>query len=270
MTDGELSLFTKYVADLSGISLDASKRYLLESRLDDIMREQRCTTFSELYTRAKSTAGKPLERRIVDAISTNETFFFRDAKTFDLIKHKLVPDLLGDDLRRPIRIWSAACSTGQEAYSLTIALKEILFDLATSRVTILGTDISEAVVNTANRGEYTPLELGRGLDPKLQAKYFRAVGGGVHRVADELRGVCRFEVDNLLAPRTQGPFDIVLCRNVLIYFSGADKATVVKNLLARLKKTGFLLVGATESLLGVTDRVKRLEYHGATYYALAA
>lgn len=266
MTDTELGLFTRYVADISGIALDESKRYLLESRLDDLMREQRCATFAELYGRARAGADKALENRIVDAVSTHETSFFRDAKMYDLIKHKLVPDLLGEDVKKPLKIWSAACSNGQEAYSLTMILQEILFDLSRSGVSILGTDISEGSVNAANRGEYTPLELGRGLDPRLQTKHFRRVGAA-YRIADELRAVCRFQVDNLLAPKTTGPFDIILCRNVLIYFAAADKATVIKNLLARLKRTGFLLVGATESLLGITDRVKRLEYHGAAYYA---
>jgi chemotaxis protein methyltransferase CheR len=265
MTDGELSLFTRYVADLSGIALDQSKRYLLESRLEDLLREAGCASYADLYKRAKGGGDRSLERRIVDAVSTNETFFFRDAKAFDLIKHKLVPELMGDDPRRPLKIWSAASSTGQEAYTLTMALKDILFDLSATRLSIVGTDISEAAVNAANRGEYTTLELSRGLDAKLQAKHFRKLGAA-YRINDELRSVCRFQVDNLLAPATAGPFDIILCRNVLIYFTAQDKATVVKNLLARLKRPGFLLVGATESLLGVTDRVRRQEFHGSTYY----
>jgi len=265
MSDSELALFRRYVADLSGISLDEGKRYLLESRLDGLLQQEHCATFTELYGRARAGADKALERRIVDAVSTNETFFFRDPKTFELIKHKLVPDLLGAAVQKSVKIWSAASSTGQEAYSVAMVLKEILFDLRSSQISILGTDISEAAVNAANRGEFTALELARGLDPKLQAKHFQKVAG-TQRIADELRGICRFRVDNLLAPRTEGPFDIILCRNVLYYFSPEDRLRVVNNLLGRLKKTGALIVGATESLLGVTDRVRRLAFHDATYY----
>ncbi len=264
MTDQELALFAQYVAGLTGIALTAEKRYLLEGRLGEVAESAGCASFTELYQRARTQPA--LERRIVDAISTNETSFFRDRKVFDLVKHKLVPDLLGDDLHRPVSIWSAASSTGQEAYSLCMVLEEILFDLSKCRIRIYGTDISEAAVNAANRGEFSALELGRGLDARQQAKYFTRVGDRF-RVRDDLRALCRFQVDNLLAPRsTAGPFDLVLCRNVLIYFSGADKARVVANLLRSLKKDGALIVGSTESLLGVTDRVVRQEFHGATYY----
>lgn len=266
MTPQELTQFSEYVGTLSGIQLDANKRYLLESRLGEVLEQSRLPSFAELYKRARG-GDRLLERKIVDAISTNETFFFRDQKVFDLIKHKLVPDLLGENLQKPLNIWSAASSTGQEAYSIAIGLEEILFDLSRSRVRIHGTDISEAAVNAANRGEYSALELSRGLDARMQQKHFRMVLGRM-KIRDELRSICRFQVDNLLAPRSVGPFDIILCRNVLIYFSAQDKARVVDNLLKRLRKDGFLIVGATESLLGVTDRLRRVEYHGAAYYML--
>ncbi len=267
MSDRDLVRLSEYVALATGVRLDATKRYLLESRLDPVRREFRCATWDELHLRARSGKEHALERKIIDSITTNETFFFRDLKSFDLLRHKIVPDLLGEDIRTPVTIWSAACSTGQEAYSVTMVLDELLFDVTRCRVRILGTDISETVVNTANRGEYNALEMSRGLLQKQVDRYFVPSGRG-HKIRDEYRSLCRFQLDNLLAPSTVGFFDIVLCRNVLIYFSQADKAKVVSNLLSHLKRGGVLLVGSTESLLGVSDRVERREFHGASYYVL--
>jgi chemotaxis protein methyltransferase CheR len=267
MNDRDLMLFTQYVASLSGIRLDASKKYLLESRLDDLMRETGCATYADLYARARGDGSRALERKIVDAVSTNETFFFRDPKVFELLKTKLVPEMLGEQVDRPLAFWSAASSTGQEAYTLAMVLEQILFDLSKSKIRVTGTDISEAAVNAANRCEYTQLEVGRGLDAKLVSRYFTPWGRHF-KLRDDLRAICRFSVDNLLTPKTAGPFDVILCRNVLIYFSAADKAKVVENLVSRLKKGGALILGGTESLLGVTERVRRLEHHGAGYYVL--
>lgn len=266
MSDPDLALYTRWVQELTGIALDPGKRYLLEGRLHEVLIATGCTSYAELHKRGRA-GDRSIEKRLIDAISTNETSFFRDAKFFELIKHKLVPDRLGDDLRRRVSIWSAASSTGQEAYTIAMSLEEILFDLSQCNISIVGTDISEAAVNAANKAEFGQLEIERGLDAKRIAKCFTR-NGKLYKVRDELRAICQFRVDNLLAPRTMGPFDLVLCRNVLIYFSAADKAKVVGNLLSRLKPGGALIVGATESLLGVTDRVRRLEFHGAPYYVL--
>ena len=266
MSDPELALYVRWVQELTGIALDAQKRYLLEGRLHEVLAETGCGSYEALYRRGHA-GDRAIERRVIDAISTNETSFFRDAKFFELIRHKLVPERLGDDLKRRLSIWSAAASTGQEAYTIAMSLEEILFDLSRCNVTIVGTDISEAAVNAANKAEFGQLEIERGLDPRRIAKHFTRVGPR-YKVRDELRAICQFRVDNLLAPRTTGPFDVVLCRNVLIYFSAADKAKVVGHLLARLKPGGALIIGATESLLGVTDRLRRLEFHGAPYYLL--
>lgn len=265
MSDRELTQLVGLIGTVSGISLDASKRYLLEGRLAPVAAEVGCVTFDQLYQRAKADRG--VEKKVIDAISTNETSFFRDRKVFELIKHKLVPDLLGAAVTKPLAIWSAACSTGQEAYSIAIMLEQILFDLSKVNVRIRGTDISETVVNAANKGEFTQLEVGRGLEPKELMKYFVRVGDKF-RIRDDLRLITRFGVDNLLAPQTQGPFDIILCRNVLIYFSPQDKAKVVANLVRQLKKGGALIVGATETITGFDARLKRVEFHGVGYQVL--
>ncbi len=268
MSEQEVEQFAQYVASRCGIQLDQSKRYLLEGRLADVLSALELRTYAELYARARA-GDKDVERRIIDAVSTNETFFFRDPKTFDLLKHKLIPEALGDKPYAPLSIWSAACSTGQEAYSVCMVLQEILFDLSKSKVKVIGTDVSEGAVTAANRGEFSPLEVSRGLSAAQIGKHFTSVGAR-YRIADPIRGLCQFRVDNLLRPATTGPFDIVLCRNVLIYFSAPDRGKVVANLLSRMSPRGALLVGATESLLGVTDRVKRKEFHGASYYVFGA
>jgi chemotaxis protein methyltransferase CheR len=269
MTDQELADFKTYVYGLTGIQLDASKKYLLETRLHDIEAELGGKGFGEILRQARSDPR--LERRVVDAVSTNETFFFRDRKYFDLIKYKLLPELFGDNTKRPLTIWSAASSTGQEAYTLTMVLKELLFDLSQVRVRILGTDISEAAVNAANKGDFTSFDLQRGLSEAEVAKYFVKVGEKF-RVSDELRSICRFQTDNLLGARPPFPgrAEIVLLRNVLIYFSEADRKRALERILKVMAPNGFLIVGAAEAILSVTDRLVREEFRGAVYYRMRA
>jgi chemotaxis protein methyltransferase CheR len=267
MTDQELASFKDYVYGLSGIQLDASKKYLLETRLQDMEAELGGKGYGEILRQARTDPR--LERRVVDAVSTNETFFFRDRKYFDLVKFKLLPELLGDNTKRPLTIWSAASSTGQEAYSLSMVLKELLFDLSQVRVRILGTDISEAAVNAANRGEFTAFDLQRGLSQAEIAKYF-VKSGDRFKVADELRSICRFQPDNLLGARPPfaGRAEIVLLRNVLIYFSEADRKRVVERILKVMAPDGFLIVGAAEAILSTSDRFTREEFRGAVYYRM--
>lgn len=265
MTDQELVAFRKAVNDLTGIQLDDSKKYLLETRLQELLETLGCKDYGQILQRARSDPA--VERQLVDAISIKETFFFRDRKYFDLLKFKLLPELFGEDTKRPLRIWSAACSTGQEAYTISIVLKELLFDLSQCHARILGTDVSEAAVNTANRGEYGAFDIRRGLTEQEISRYFRDVGGRF-RVSDELRSVCRFQTDNLLRPGVTsfGGFEIILLRNVLIYFTEADRKRVVDRMIASLAPHGALILGATEGLLQVTPQVVREEFRGAVYY----
>jgi chemotaxis protein methyltransferase CheR len=269
MTDQELTSFKEYIYGLTGIQLDGSKKYLLETRLHDIEAELGSKGYGEILRQAKTDPR--IERRVVDAVSTNETFFFRDRKYFDLVKFKLLPELFGDNTKRPLTIWSAASSTGQEAYSLSMVLKELLFDLLSARVRIIGTDISEAVVNAANKGDFTAFDLQRGLSEAEIGKYFVKMGDRF-RVSDELRSICRFQADNLLGaqPPFRGRAEIVLLRNVLIYFSETDRKRAIERILKVMAPDGFLIVGAAESILSITDRLVREEFRGAVYYRLRA
>jgi chemotaxis protein methyltransferase CheR len=266
MTDKEFSLLAAWARSASGNALGPDKRYLMESRLEDLRAEARCATWGELH-QALVKGERTLVKKAIDAITTHETFFFRDKKTFELLKHKVIPELLGEKLDTPVSIWSAACSTGQESYSLAMVLEEILFDLSKCRIRIFGTDLSEAAVMAANKGEFNKIEMSRGLEERQIAKYF-VRAGDKFKVRDELRALCRFQVDNLLTARPLGPFDVVFCRNLLIYFTPEDRRLVVENLAKAMRRGSVLLLGATENLDGVSTRFKPNEYRGANYYTL--
>jgi chemotaxis protein methyltransferase CheR len=265
MSDEQLVAFRQAVNDFTGIQLDGDKRYWLETCLQDLMESTACKDYGQLLKMAR--ADLMVQRRLVDAVSIKETFFFRDRKYFDLLKFKLFPEMFGDNTQRPLRIWSAASSTGQEAYSVCIVLKELLFDLSKVRVRVLGTDISEAAVNMANKAEYLAFDLSRGLTPQEISRYFRDVGGRF-RISDELRSICRFQVDNLLRSTVvgSGPFDIILLRNVLIYFTPAERKKVIDRTVAALAPQGVLILGATEGILQDSQAVVREEFRDAVYY----
>ena len=266
MTEKEFALLATWTRAASGNALGPDKRYLMESRLNDVREEACCSTWGELHA-VLQKGDRALVKKAIDAITTHETFFFRDKKTFELLKLKLIPELLGDKPGTPVSVWSAACSTGQESYSLAMVLEEILFDLSKCRIRIFGSDLSEAAVMAANKGEFNKIEMARGLEEKQVNKYFVRAGDRF-KIRDELRGLCRFQVDNLLTARPLGPFDIVFCRNVLIYFAPEDRRLVVENLAKAMRRGSVLLLGATENLGGVSDRFKSMEYRGANYYTL--
>ncbi len=268
ITTAEFMLLAALIKELSGIDLGSDKHYLLETRLGPMLPGLGCESYAALYRKAKDDKTDKVRSALLNAVTTNETSFFRDLKPFELIKSKLVPDILGEDPKKPVKLWSAASSTGQEAYSVAMALAEILFDLSESGVSILGTDISEAAVNTANKGEYSAFEVGRGLDGVKLNKWFIEKGGRF-QVKPELRSVVRFTRGNLLDPGTLGPFDIIMCRNVAIYFAPEDRKRIFENIASRLKSGGALIIGSTETLLGISDRFRRCEWHGTHYYTLA-
>ena len=233
----ELNVIAKYVYQLTGIMLDESKGYLIESRLGPLAKEYECNNYSELYFKSKSDVSRRIERRVIDAITTNETFFFRDNSPFELLKHKLLPDhfdrAMDNKFGRPsLKIWSAACSTGQEVYSIAIVLKELLgSEISDWTITLMGTDISDAAIAQASYGKYNRTELSRGLKNGQESQYF-STNGTHSRISDEIRFMTNFRKQNLHEPfNTIGKFDIILCRNVAIYFNNDDRSIA----LIRLK-----------------------------------
>jgi chemotaxis protein methyltransferase CheR len=270
ITREELPVWTRYIYEICGISLDDSKGYLVETRLSSLLTEAGASNFSELFFKVRADGTTKLRGKVIEAITTNETSFFRDTAPFDLLRHKLIPDLIDrrgpNSARIPIRIWSAACSTGQEAYSAAIVLKELLGDLTRYDIRILGTDISNKVVAHASYGEYNRLELERGLPPETLARHF-SVSGDRWKVRDEIRALATFRTMNLLETFSfPHPFDIIFCRNVAIYFTEADKTRLFRNLARYLAKDGCLIIGSTESISGFCPELEPRRYLRSVYY----
>ncbi|MBU2643271.1 protein-glutamate O-methyltransferase CheR [bacterium] len=274
ITPEEVSLLSKYVVDITGIKLDPQKGYLLESRFQPLINDYQCSSFKELYQKSLADRTGSLMNQMIDAITTNETYFFRDSKPFELMSHKIIPDLIdrrrkesGSD-RFDLRIWSAACSTGQEIYSIGIALHEMLPDIERFKVTILGTDISDGVIAKASYGSYNRFEVERGLSDYYREKYFTKTANG-WRIKDIIRTMVRFEKRDLNKPFTElGKFDLVFCRNVAIYFDIPDKIRLFQKISRSLRSGGVLIVGASESLSGIADDFIARHYLKSLYYQL--
>jgi len=277
ITPDELKVLAQYIYNVSGIHLDQSKAYLLESRLKPLMAEHNLSSYTELYHQAKADASKKLEKAIIDAVTTKETLFFRDSGPFEVFKHKIIPDLIDARSKRlhksmpvKLRIWSAACSTGQEVYSIAIAIKETIPDLNKYQVSILGTDISDQAIAQASYGKYNKFEIERGLSKDKLQKYFAPTPDGHWRIKDEIRMLANFRKVNLMQPFSGlGRFDVIFCRNVAIYFKPDDKKKLFERLAGVLQPDGALIIGSTESLSGINKSFVPKRYLRSIYYQLA-
>ncbi len=270
VTPEELQSIARLVNDLCGIVLDSGKGYLIESRLGSVARESGCQSFSELYYKARYENNPGLREKIIDAITTNETLFFRDTSPFEVLQHKVLPELIDAKSKTPfarrIRIWSAACSTGQEPYSISMILHELIGNLTGWDIQILATDISDAAVRQASLGIYGAHEIQRGMKMNLLDKCFVRDGQNFH-AKDHLRGLIAFRKINLLQPLTAvGTFDIIFCRNVAIYFDSRTRRDLFLRLSDRLTSDGYLFVGSTESLSDIDPRFLPQHYCRAVYY----
>ena len=271
----EFRLWARYVYDISGISLEPAKSYLIESRLGPLLKEYACRTFRDLYQKSRMDGTKTIEKRIVDQITTNETFFFRDNAPFEMLKYKLLPDIVDRKTQKAfsnspvvLRIWSAGCSTGQEVYSIAIALKEILVDLNKYNLTVLGTDISGMAIVRASQGTYRQLEMDRGLTSERMEQYF-VREGEAWRIKDEIRAMATFKKMNLMQPFAGlGKFDIIFCRNVAIYFTMDDRKKLFRHIEDVLAADGGLIIGSTESLTGIAPQFEPKRYLRSVFYQL--
>lgn len=244
----------------SGLALGARKEYLLESRLPAVAEAFGFRSLGEMITLLRTRPHAQLVKAVCDAMTTGETLFFRDGTPFDVLRERLIPALAARARRdrRALRIWCAAASTGQEPYSVAMILAELGQVMDGVRVELLATEYATHALNRARRGVFTQMEVQRGLPPALLERHFMPVPEG-YRVSDALRSRVVFRELNLIEPFTSlGQFDIILCRNVLIYFDAETKRSVVERLAAALFPGGYLLLGGTESTFGVTDRVVRL------------
>jgi chemotaxis protein methyltransferase CheR len=246
----------------SGLSLDAEKAYLAESRLQPIMQRLGLGDLAALVKRLLSGADPELLRDVVDAMTTNETFFFRDRVPFENFRLVILPKLLqARKETRQIRIWCAACSTGQEPYSLAMLLDAEAHKLAGWSVDILATDLSRSVIAAAREGVYTQFEMQRGLPISQLLRYFREQGDR-WRINEHLRSRVRFEEFNLLSDYgVLGRFDVIFCRNVLIYFDVPTKQNVLNRMAQIVYPDGYLVLGAAETVVGLTDAFVPHEEH---------
>lgn len=267
----EWRVLAQYIYSICGIQLDESKQYLIESRLSGLIRQARAGGFSDLYYRARADPSKRIERQIIDAITTGETSFFRDKAPFDLLRAKLIPELLDRRSRQapprlPIRVWSAACSTGQELYSIAITIRDLMGDGLNYDVRLLGTDISERAVARASSGLYREIEVERGGAGVSLSRYFTRHPEG-WKIADEIRVMASFKTINLLQDFSAlGQFDLIFCRNVAIYFSVADRVSLFGRIWKALAPGGRLLIGSTESLVGILPSAQPQRHCGAVFY----
>lgn len=262
----------RYIYSICSIALDHSKDYLIEGRLGSILEERGYRNFAQLVTSAQSDPTGALKRRIIDEITTGETLFFRDSSPFDLLRHKIIPEIVDRrsraGLKVPIRIWSAACSTGQEIYSIAMVLKELLGDVDRYGIRLLGTDISDQAIARASAGVFSPIEISRGLNEAERGKFFVPHGNGI-RIRDEIRAMTCFRRLNLMEDFSSlGQFDVVFCRNVAIYFNDADRSSLFNRMAQRMEREGCLIVGSMESLAGVCPRLESKRHLRAVYYQL--
>ncbi|MBZ2186825.1 MAG: protein-glutamate O-methyltransferase CheR [Bryobacter sp.] len=271
---GEFVIVAAYIQEISAIALEPGKEYLIESRLGDLARSQSCQSLSELTEKCRRDPSGALARKLIDAITTGETLFFRDIAPFDLLRHKLIPDLMDRrarlGVRTPIRIWSAACSTGQELYSVAILLRELLGDAASSQFRLLGTDLSDQAVARASAGVFNSIEMARGLSDGQRKRFFIEESRG-WRIRDELRAMVSFRRLNLMSDLSGlGAFDIIFCRNVAIYFSDTDRARLFGRLSRQLEPHGSLIIGSMESLGPACPHLESYRHLRAVYYQLKA
>lgn len=272
LSAAEVRQLAAYIYDISGIHLDDSKGYLLETRLAPLLTTFQCDSYGDLCRLARADHSGHVNLALIDAISTNETLFFRDRKPFDLLRYKIVPDIIDRQRReRPggrlrLSVWSAACSTGQELYSIAISLKELLPHAGADEIRLLGTDISDDAVARASYGVYSRFEVARGLPEAILRRYFRPYGDG-WRVIDEIRSMVVFKRFNLMNSFAGlGYFDIVFCRNVAIYFTPPDRQRLFEKIARVLKPGGALIVGGAESLAMMGDRFQARHYLEGIYY----
>ncbi len=258
----EFDFIAGFLKQRSGLALTQDKMYLIESRLQPIARAQGCKDLSELITRIRSnSASAGLQNEVTEAMTTNESSFFRDTKPFEQFTKLMIPALRTlYPAMANLRIWSSACSTGQEPYSLAMCFKEEEAKLANLRCDILATDIADKVIERASKAHYTQFEVQRGLPIQLLIKYFKQLPENMFELHESVRHLVRFKNVNLLESFNMlGQFEIVFCRNVLIYFDEKTKADVLNRMADKLVAGGYLYLGSAESVLGLSNRYKPVE-----------
>ncbi|HCS55874.1 protein-glutamate O-methyltransferase CheR [Rubinisphaera sp.] len=267
-TPTEIQMVCRKVNELCGIQWDASKTYLIESRLKPLLSSFNLPSYEALI-RALPLNHK-LRIALIDAVTTRETLFFRDDTAYQALEYKALPEII--DIRaksifpKKLRIWSAACSSGQEPYSIGMLLHRMIPDIYNWDIQIHATDISEAAIAHASRGRYSDLEMSRGVPADMKSRYFTRVGSE-WQIIDPIRSLVSFEKRNLLEPFTGlGHYDIIFCRNVAIYFDLPIKRDLFERLANVMETHGVLMVGTSENLLGYGPRWAPQRHCRSVYY----
>jgi chemotaxis protein methyltransferase CheR len=265
ITDENFAFLQQQIYRDSGIVLEAGKQYLVEARLAPILREHGLGSINDLCALLRAVANDGLRRKVVEAMTTNETQFFREPAQYEALRTTVLAELLAQRRSpRPLSCWSAAASTGQEAYSLAMLAAEI--GLGSWEMQILGTDLAESVLERARLARYTQLEVNRGLPAAYLVKFFTRQGLE-WVLKDEIRSRVRFQRHDLRdSARHLGPFDLVFCRNVLIYFDTETKRRILRQVRDAMYPGGYLLLGAVETILDLEDLFERKRVGQAILY----
>ena len=266
MTPMDYDYLRKFLKERSGLDLSPDKQYLVESRLLPVARRAGLAGLPDLVVRLRAANAEPLAVEVVEAMTTNESFFFRDKIPFEHFRDTIIPTLLSARAaQRRIRIWCAASSTGQEPYSLAMSLKELGEATAGWRIEIIATDLSNEVLEKAKAGIYSQFEVQRGLPIALLIKYF-SQNGDTWQIAPDIRAMVQFRPLNLLGDFAHlGVFDVVFCRNVLIYFDQETKTDVLDRLARVTDRDGYLVLGAAETVVGLTESFKPIQERRGLY-----
>lgn len=249
--------FCNFLEQQSGIVLGTSKQYLIVSRLSPLVSQFNLSSISELIEKAMNVANRQVRLEVIDAMTTNETMWFRDGYPYEMLKETILPELAKTHTMSPIKIWSAASSSGQEPYSIAMTCFETNIPrLKTpAGVQIVGTDISPTMLSLCKQGMYDYIALNRGLSAERKKLFFTKVSEQCMSVNEEIKRLVNFKLFNLLDHYgTMGKFDVIFCRNVLIYFSPQVKSKIINQLAQSLNPNGYLFLGASESVSGLTDR----------------
>jgi chemotaxis protein methyltransferase CheR len=257
----EYESFREFLEDASGIVLGDNKHYLITSRITRLMTELSISSFAELLEKMRDD--HRLRRRIMDAMTTNETSWFRDTYPYDFLKDKFFPECKNEK-GDPIRIWSAACSTGQEPYSISVTAHEFMLRhpglIPADSIQVWGTDISSNALKRARAGVYDDVALSRGMSEDMRKRYFKQEGNQ-WRVSDDVKKRVNFQELNLKTGfASLGKFDVIFCRNVLIYFAPNLKSEIMGRLAQNLKPNGYLILGGSETISGYTEEFEMLRW----------
>ena len=272
LLSNDLTFLRSLVRERSGIVLGEDKAYLLESRLNPLVRVLGLTSLEVLVRQLRSNPPTALVRQVVEAMTTNETLFFRDTHPFETLTTRCLPELMAKrQTQKRLTIWCAASSTGQEPYSIAIAIREQLPQLSTWDFTITATDLSTEVLAKAKAGAYSQLEVSRGLSAQHLQRWFAKTATGTYQIKDELRRMVDYKTLNLLESwNVPAPLDVVFMRNVLIYFDLDTKKQILAKVRRVLAPDGFFFLGGAETTMNIDDHFERLPNERGGCYRLKA